>query len=220
MKKLISLLIGFLFCYSISFAGITKAPALVDTWTIVPVNATLLGANCSLATDYQTVLTVDVASVAATAQTNGVRIIVFGSTNTTTDSAWFPIATVNTLAGVTATANITWCDNNAANTSIYTNLTTGFQTKGMQFFINDSTQANAEICYVSNWTANAQVFTVWPLINTHVAGSVIYGANSTSSLVFAIPDSVYRIRVLYDNAQDAAGPAVAVRSKVSQLTGI
>jgi predicted nucleic acid-binding Zn ribbon protein len=219
MKKLL-IALAFLLCVSSAQASITKTVSLVDTWAIVGTNSTLVGANATVNSNYQTVLTIDTALVTTTATTNGCRIIVMGAANTTTDNNWYPIATFNVLAGVTAVANTTWSNNNAGNTSLLLNTTTGFMYKGMPFYINDSTLANSEIRYVANYTAASAVILDSPLVNTHNAGAIAYGGNSTSSQVVAIPDGTYRIRVFYDNAQDAAGSAIAVRSSTSQMTGI
>ena len=215
-----ALILGFLLFYATANATLTKTVSLVDNWQIVQANQTLVGANYTCNANYQTLLTIDTALVSTTATTNGARIIVMGSANTTTDNDWYPIATFNVLSGITATANITAVDNNAGNTSLLLPLTTGFTTKGMAFYINDSTIGNSEIKYIANYTANTNVILDSPLVNTHAAGAVAYGANSTSSQIVAIPDGTYRIRVFYDNAQDAAGSPISVRTSASQVTGL
>jgi len=219
MKRL-ALILSFLLFYSTANAALTKSVSLVDNWQIVPANQTLVGANYTCNANYQTVLTIDTALVSTTATTNGARIIVMGSSNTTTDNNWYPITTFNVLSGVTAVLNITNADNNAGNTSLLLPTTTGFTTKGMAFYINDSTIGNSEIRYVANYTANTNVILDSPLVNTHAAGAIAYGANSTSSQIIAIPDGTYRIRIFYDNAQDAAGSPIAVRTSASQVTGL
>jgi hypothetical protein len=218
MKRIGALLLGFLLCYSVSYGAIAKTITnTVDNWTQIATNTTVMGAVANVSTNYQTLVTVDVALVSTTATTNGCNIIVLGSNSYTDDNNWYPIANFNALAGVTAVKQLSNLSANAGNTTIVMSNTTGLKVKGAPFFINDSTQANSEIRYIQNQVENASL-TVTALTYTHANATEIW--NSSFSQPIAIPDSTYRIKVFYNNAADTAGSAVVVRSSTSQLTGI
>jgi hypothetical protein len=218
-KKMAVLLLGFLLCYSVSYGAITKTVATVDNWTQIATNTTATGAVMNVSLNYQTLVTVEAALISTTATTNGCNIVVLGSNSITDDNNWYPIANFNVLAGITAVKQLSNLSANAGNTTIVMSNTTGIKTKGMLFFINDSTQANSEIRYLQNQVENASI-TVDALTYTHANATEIWCANSTASQIIAVPDSTYRVKVFYNNAADTAGSAVVVRSSTSQLTGI
>jgi hypothetical protein len=218
MKKLL-LALAFLLCVSSAQAAIVKTVTTVDNWTQIATNTTATGAVANVSQNYQTIVTVDAALITTTATTNGCNIVVLGSNSITDDNNWYPIANFNVLAGITAVKQLSNLSENAGNTTFVMSNTTGIKTKGMLFYINDSTLANSEIRYLKEQVENASI-TVDALTYTHANATEIWCANSTASQIIAVPDSTYRVKVFYNNAADTAGSAIVVRSSTSQLTGI
>jgi hypothetical protein len=45
-------------------------------------------------------------------------------------------------------------------------------------------------------------------------------SNQTFTQTISLPDATQRLRVIWDNTQDAAGPSYSVRSAICNITGI
>jgi hypothetical protein len=91
----------------------------------------------------------------------------------------------------------------------------GFLSEGSYLYIDDG--ASSEIVLTKSQTAN-QVTLVDNVTYSHASTTNIYFRAETISV--NIPDTANRVRVVYDNTQDATGSAVDVRCNISKITGI
>lgn len=219
MKKLSLLLIGFLFFANNAFAALTKGVAAVDAWTAIAQNDLVEGATTDISANYQTTLYIDAALTSTTATTNGLKIIIQISSNTSGDNSWHELISFSMVAGLTAaTENLT---NNpaAAGTTVFTVAdTTGFVTEGDLIYIKDSTEANSELFVLDTFSTNVSVTALDGSTTQHAQNTPMW--NKAASITVSIPDTANRVRVIYDNTQDATGSTVSARCRLSNLTGI
>lgn len=218
MKRLL-LSLFFLFFASSSQAALTKSVSSVDGWTAIAQNDLVEGATTDISANYQTALYIDAALTSTTATTNGLKVIVEVSSATSGDANWHELTSFGMLAGLTAaTENLT---NNPAGvgTTVFTCAdTTGFVTEGDLIYIKDSTEANSELFRLDTFSTNVSVTALDGSTNSHVQNTPMW--NKAASVTVNIPDSANRVRIVYDNTQDAAGSTVSVRSNLSKITGI
>lgn len=219
MRKIILSLLFLLFITSNSFAALTKGVAAVDAWTAIVQNDLVEGATTDISANYQTTLYIDAALTSVTATTNGLKIIVQISSAASGDNSWHELTSFGMVAGLTAaTENLT---NNpaAAGTTVFTVAdTTGFVTEGDLIYIKDSTEANSELFIIDTFSTNVSVTALDGSTTSHVQNTPMW--NKAASITVSIPDTANRVRVIYDNTQDAAGSTVSVRCRLSNLTGI
>lgn len=219
MRKIILSLLFLLFITSDSFAALTKGVAAVDAWTAIVQNDLVEGATTDISANYQTTLYIDAALTSTTATTNGLKIIVQISSATSGDNSWHELTSFGMVAGLTAaTENLT---NNpaAAGTTAFTVAdTTGFVTEGDLIYIKDSTEANSELFILDTFSTNVSVTALDGSTTSHVQNTPMW--NKAASITVSIPDTANRVRVIYDNTQDATGSTVSARCRLSNLTGI
>jgi hypothetical protein len=226
MRKLLLALL-FLCFASTAQAALSKGVAQVDGWMAVAQNATTVGATATLSGNYQTALVIDAALTSVTATTNGLGIVVEGSSTTSGDNNWYQIASYTALAGVTAITNNMTSNISAAATLIPMTNTTGFATFTNSslpsyltnlVYIKDSTINNSEVRTQTTFSSNANITVDTGVTNAHANNTAIW--NSVANNMISIPDSTYRIRVIYNNKLDPSGSSADVRSNVVNITAI
>jgi hypothetical protein len=99
----------------------------------------------------------------------------------------------------------------------------GFTTEGCYLYIDDG--ASSEIVLGKSQSANG-ITIVDNVTYGHAAAVAIYsgGTNATTGsaicMAVNIPDTSNRVRILYDNTQDASGPTYDIRANLSKITGV
>ncbi len=221
MKRIFFIALAFLFSTNIVFAAVTKGFSTLDSWSTIPQNTLVVGSTADVSGNYGSTLAIDVCATSGTAATNGLEVIVQGSSASTGDNNWEDITRFGALSGVTGNQeNIT---NNpaAAGTTVFTVAsTTGYANSSpmQQLYIKDSTLANSEIRAISSVSANVSVTVETGSTNAHNLSTPMYNLVITQPV--DIPDSVSRVRVIYNNKADAAGSTYDVRSNVLKITGL
>jgi hypothetical protein len=199
--------------------ALTKGVSSVDAWQAIAQNDLVEGATVDISGAYQATLYIDAALTSITATTNGLKVIIQISSATTGDANWHELTSFGMLAGLTAaTENLT---NNPAGvgTTVFTCVdTTGFVTEGDLIYIKDATEANSELFVLDTFSTNVSVTALDGSINSHVLNTPMW--NKAASITVSLPDSANRVRVIYDNTQDAAGSTVSVRANLSKITAI
>lgn len=223
MKKIILLfLAGFLLFSNNAFGALTKAVASLDAWQAVAQNVVVKGATADVSANYQTTLYIDCALTSETAQANGTEIRVQVSTAASGDNSWIDLTS---FGGPTGTANSEASTANpltAASTTITCASTTGYTLptgtdNGLRFIL-DATIANSEIVFQNGLITNTNITIVDGTTTQHANTAVLY--NIVAEYVVNIPDTANRVRVIYNNTKDASGSTVAVRARLTTITGI
>jgi hypothetical protein len=196
--------------------ALTKAVAAVDAWTAVAQNTIIEGATTDVSAAYQVTLHITVAPTTNTATVNGVKVIIQVSSATSGDINWEELTSFFMLVGIT-TAKISIINTLTAGqaSGISAASVSGFTTEGYYLYIDDG--ASSEVVLEKSQSAAGMT----------IVDNVTYGHVSTTPLYYRaesisvnIPDTANRVRVLYDNTQDAAGSAVDVQCNLSKITSI
>jgi len=217
MKKFLLILAIVLLAINQSYAALVKSVGVLDDWSTIPQNTLLVGATADVSANYQTLIAIDAIQTSKTLTTNGLKIIVQGSSTTSGDNNWYPIATFSMCAGTTSTL-MTLTNNPAAiGTTVFTGTPAGFA-GGLQIGIKDGTLANNELRIVKSATANVSLTIETASTYAHISTTPIY--NLAVSQIVNVPDSANRIKVIYDNTQDSAGSTFDVRTNTLKITGI
>lgn len=207
--------------------ALTKAVETVDAWAEVTAGTLREGATVDVTPNYETTLHIDVSLAEATAETAGSTIIVQGSSNSTGDTDWSPIAS---FGGPTGTAISTAMGGTeAAGQTVLTvtdPVTANLNHHGKLLFIEHTTPANSEIVYSVSDSADAgDTITIQDGLTNEqtAAASVIWSIDGTASAVaqyiVSIPQSVNRIRVIYDNIL-ATGANIFSRCRITKTTAV
>jgi hypothetical protein len=231
MKKLIYVLVFvslILFPLSTAHAALTKATAAVDAWAEVTAGTLREGATVDTSPNYQTTLFIDVCLSEATAETAGATILVQVSSNTTGDADWSTLTSFGGPTGTAAKRDISG-DEAAGQTVLSTTdpVTGNLNHHGKMLFIeNTATAANSEIVYsVSDSGDAGDTITVQDgLTNAQAAAdgdiwSIDGTASAVAQYVVNIPDTAYRVRVIYDDIL-ATGADIFTRARISKITAI
>jgi len=221
MRKIIIFLLASLLCFSV-YAAVTKSGATVDAWQNIAANSVLEGATSTITGNYQTNLVVAGTLNSTTATTNGLKIIVQVSAATSGNNTWYTLTEFGALSGVTAgSVNGTnsmpsgWLGGNVINCT-----TTAGLANSTWLFVSGDTLATSELVFQTSRTAvGVGNITLLNLPEqTHTANYTVW--NQTFSQTISIPDVASRVRVIYDNKQDATGSAAIVTSSILNITGI
>jgi hypothetical protein len=226
LKKLLFIILFLSFAVNAN-AALTKAVESVDTWAEVTAGTVREGATTDLSPNYQTNLCIDVSLSEATAETIGATIVVQISSNTTGDADWIVLTTLGgptgtgiskALGGTEAVGQTVLSVDNPA--------TANLNHHGKLLFIENTTPANSELVYsVSDSGDAGDTITVQDGLTTEqtAAASTIWSIDGTASAiaqyVVNIPDTAYRVRVLYDNI-NSTGADIFTRARITKMTGI
>lgn len=223
MKRILCLLFALLLFVSNAFAALTKAVEEEDAWTAVASNVVVEGATVDVSAHYQSVLTIVTAVTSDTTAANGMEIRVQMSANTAGDEDWIE---VTAFQGLTTTSTILDSEaitNNplaAASTTITCASTTGYTlptgTDNGWRYIDDG--ANSEIVLQNGLTLNTNITIVDGTTHAHNQNTLMW--NVVGVFVVQIPDAASRVRIVYNNTKDAAGPTYDVMARCSSITGI
>jgi hypothetical protein len=206
--------------------ALSKSVDTVDAWQEVAQNVIVEGAIKDLSGCYQVILHIDAALTSITATTNGLRVIIQISSATSGDNNWTELTSFGMLSGYTATKASVANTLTAGEASVISvNALAGFTTEGVFVYIDDG--ASSEIVFEKAQSATAisildnvvygHASTTPLYVVSGVAGSSQGGA---ATIAVNIPDTANRVRVVYDNTQDAAGSTVDVRCNLSKITGV
>ena len=206
----------------------TETGAIIDAWAEVAQNAIREGAAESIATAYESLVTVDVA-LSSTAAHTGTLVIVETSEQTSGDDTW---AVWQTAIGVTGTAVTLGMDavEPVAETVIAcTNPATAkFDHDGKLIFIENVTDVTkSEIARQSaNSGDGGDIITILDgLTNEQDADGVLWSqdgdnVSAVSQHEFYLPATKRRVRVLINNKYDADGATVHTRTRISKVATV
>lgn len=230
-KKLSLFLVGLLLFANTSFGALTKSVEAVDAWVEVTAGTAREGATVDVSPNYQTTLAIDVALSEAAAETAGGTIWVEISSNTTGDADWEVLTSFGGPTGTPFKRDIS-ADEAAGQTILSTTdpATGNLDHNGKFLFIeNTATAANSEIVFqtANSGDAGDTITILDGLTNAQAAADGdIWGVDGVGAsfspvaqYVVNIPDSAYRVRVIYDNI-NATGTDFFSRARLIKITGI
>lgn len=200
--------------------ALTKAIAEVDAWTSVAQNTMAEGSTVDSSALYEVTLHIDAALTSTTATTNGIKCIIQISSNTSGDADWTELTSFTMLAGLTATKASVANTLTAGQASVVSvNALTGFTVEGVLQYVKDG--ASSEMILVKGQSATG-VSLVDNVVYGHASTTDVYANNSgaAATILVNIPDTANRIRVVYDNTQDATGSTFDVRCRISKITAV
>lgn len=182
-------------------------------------NATVISSVLSLTTQLAATIFIHFGRRSNTALTEGVQIRVEGSSKSSGDGHWYPLATfITQLAAVTSQAVNGTC--NAAQAVVAMASTTGMSADyaatsppGNRVYIDNGTIANSEFQVVKLVTANTSITLEDNLTNAQTGATVFPGAEVFVAQLDAT--AIGRVRVVI--AANNTGQAVAV--EVFAVTG-
>ena len=223
MKKLFFITLAFLFSTNLAFAGVVKGFTTLDSWGTISQNTLVVGGTADVSGNYRSVLFIDACITSGTATTNGLEIIVQGSSASAGDNNWEDITRYSVLSGVTGNKEQITNNPAAAGTTVFTVAsTTGYGLAGtypaQQLYIQDGTLANSEIRVITTISANTSVTVETGSTYAHNLSTPMYNLVVTQPV--DIPDNIGRVRVIYNNRADSAGSTYDIRSNVVTITGI
>lgn len=199
--------------------ALTKTVAAVDACQEIAQNTVLEGAVTNVSACYSAALHVDFALTDATAHT-GTKIIVQVSSAESGDEDWQDL--YPGMVSIVGTTNLQVTTNNplaAAGTSITVADTTGYTTNGSWRFLEDvDTFADSEWIYQTAYVTNTSLTIIDGVTRAHAQNSILNSI--AANYVFQLPDWVNRVRIVYDNTYDSDGATVAIRSRISKVTGV
>lgn len=199
--------------------ALTKSVDTVDACQEIAQNTVLEGAIKDVSACYAAALHVDFALTNAVAHT-GTKIIVQVSSNSAGDEDWQDL--YPGLVSILGTTNLEVITNNplaASGTSITVGSTTGYTTNGSWRFLEDvSVFANSEWIFQTAYVTNTSLTIIDGVTRAHAVSSILNSI--AANYIFQIPDWANRVRIVYDNTYDPDGATVAVRSRLSKLTGV
>jgi hypothetical protein len=212
-------------------AALTKSTAEVDAWLELTQPGVREGATVDISPNYQTTLLIDVCLSEAVAETAGATIYVEISSNTTGDADWEVLAS---FGGPTGTAESEALSGDEAQSQTVLSVTDP-DTANLDnpsrfiFFEDTASAANSEIIFeVSNQGNAGDTITVLDGLTTaHAAAtslmwfidSATTGSNAVAQYVVNIPDTAYRVRVIYDSTHATAAD-IFTRARLIKITGI
>lgn len=197
--------------------ALTKAVAAVDACQEIAQNTVLEGAIVDVSACYSAALHIDFALSNATAHT-GTRIKVQVSSATSGDEDWQDLYDFISITGTTDLEAITNNPLSAGGTSITVASTTGYTVNGSWRFLEDATFANSEWVFQTAYVTNTSITILDGVTREHANTAVL---NSIADrYVVSLPDWANRVRIVYDNTYDSDGATVAVRARISKLTGV
>lgn len=207
--------------------ALTKAVVAVDAWAEVTAGALREGAIVDVTPNYETTLHIDIALAEATAETAGSTIIVQGSSNSTGDTDWLPIASFGGPTGTAISKALGGTE--AAGQTVLTvdnPATANLNHHGKLLFIEHTTPANSEIVYsVADSGDAGDTITIQDGLTNEqtAAASIIWSIDGTASAVaqyiVSVPMSVNRVRVIYDNIL-ATGADIFSRCRITTVTAV
>lgn len=205
--------------------ALVKSVAAVDAWTAVAANTIVEGATVDISACYEATLHIDAAiTLGATASVNGLKAIIQIASATSGDINWTELTSFGMLSGITAVSDTISNTLTAGEASVISvSSLSGFTTEGQYLYLDDG--ASAEIVLMKSQSATG-IAIVDNVTYGHAVGTKIYngGTGATQSacttIAVNIPDTAVRVRVIYDNTQDAAGPTYDVRCNISKVTSL
>jgi hypothetical protein len=226
-KRILSFTIIALFLLPcIAEGALTKSTDVVDVFAEVTAGTAREGATYDLSTAYQATLCIDVCLSEAAAETAGGTIWVEISSNTTGDADWEVLTSFGGPTGTPFKRDLS--AEEAAGQTVLSTLdpvTGNLNHHGKFLFIEDATAANSEIVFsVSDQGDAGDTITVLDgTTTTHADTGDIWSIDGTASAVAQyvvnIPDTAYRVRVVYDNI-NATGTDFFSRARLTKITGI
>jgi hypothetical protein len=230
MKKLLCLLIVFLLLTSPAHAALTKAVEAVDAWAEVVAGTAREGGTIDVSPNYQTTLYIDVCLAEAAVESVGAVIYVEVSSNTTGDADW---EVLQPFGGPTSTGTPFKRDISADEAAGQTVLSTTDPVTGnlnhhgkFLFIENTATAANSEIVFstADSGDAGDTITVLDGITNAQAAAdgdiwSIDAAESAVAQYVIAIPDTAYRVRVVYSNIL-ATGTDIFTRCRIGKETGI
>ncbi len=203
--------------------ALTKSVDTIDAWTAVAQNTVVEGATKDLSGCYQVTLHIDAGLTSATATTNGLKCIVQISSATSGDNNWTELTSFTMLSGITANSTVISNTLTAGEASVISVAAlTGFTAEGVYVYIDDG--ASSEIVFTKGQSATG-ISIVDNVTYGHAACN-IYGSTtntasgSAATIAVNVPDTANRVRIIYDNTQDASGSSFDVRANLSKITGV
>ncbi len=118
-----------------------------------------------------------------------------------------------------ATATKVDCDQNSSGSTLYVGSTTGFETKGDRYFVEDTNDITQCEIVRNNGFSNDDYITTLDAITTQ-KDSADDVFDTVVELPVYIPFGFSRARVLYDNTYDADGSTVHVRVIGGKVTAL
>ena len=233
MKKILMLvmIISLVLIPTLSWGALIKAVEAVDAWLELTQPGVREGATVDVSPNYQTTLLIDVCLSEAVAETAGATIYVEISSNTTGDADW---EVLTSFGGPTGTAESEALSGDEAQSQTILSVTDP-DTANLDnpsrfiFFEDTASAANSEIIFeVSNQGNAGDTITVLDGLNTaHAAAtslmwfidSATTGSNAVAQYVVNIPDTAYRVRVIYDSTHATAAD-IFTRARLIKITGI
>lgn len=204
--------------------SLTKSVDTIDAWTAVAQNTVVEGATKDLSGCYQVTLHIDAGITSATAITNGLKVIVQISSTTTGDANWTELTSFTMHSGVTANSTVISNTLTAGQASVISVAAlTGFTAEGVYVYIDDG--ASSEIVFTKGQSATG-ISIVDNVTYGHAAAVPIYGSTtstasgSAATIAVNVPDTANRVRIIYDNTQDASGSTFDVRANLSKITAV
>jgi hypothetical protein len=194
-------------------ADFTKSGAQVDEWAQITANDTREGAAISVPDDIGILVEVAVAHDSVNAHANGAQVIIEGSGETSGDEDWSEILSVRSDGGTAKQANV---DVESTGTSLYIDLTTGFESRISKYFVKNNTIANSEIVRMKSFVTDDYLGLVDSMTNTQQTTADVF--NIVNDWVFRIPKEFRRARVLVFN--DDADCTICSRTRKALATDI
>lgn len=220
MKKIFTflLMISLLCITNLSWGALSKSVGAVDEWAEIAQNAVREGATTDVSTYYQATLHIAYGLSSEVAHT-GTKISVQGSSTTSGDEDWYTIAEFTTKTGTPNTEAFGGSEAGGA-TVLEVASTTGLydDDETRWIFIEDNTAANSEIALLVSHVANVSVTVQDGITNAHDTSDAMF--DIADSLSISIPDTVNRVRIIYDNTYDSDGATLFTYCRISGITGI
>jgi len=107
-------------------------------------------------------------------------------------------------------------DQESSGTSLYVDVTSGFITKFLRFFVKDATIANSEIGRIESWNQDDAIYPVDSLTNTHQNTADVF--NKVFQWIVSVPKEFRRARVIIWN--DDADCTICTRTRKALATNI
>ena len=196
--------------------ALTKLGSPLDACQAVAQNVLVEGAVGDLDGAYEATLMLQLALTTETAHA-GTRIVVQVSDNDAGDEDWFKLTAFMALQATAASEAITNAPA-AIGTTVFTCAsTTGFTAVGRRFLQDITVFANSEWLDQISYAAGVSITMVDGCARAHAQNSVLY--TQADSRAILLPSTARRVRVLYDNTYAPTGSAIAVRSRITAVTG-
>lgn len=209
--------------------ALTKSGAAVDAWAAVALGAVREGAEADVSDAYAAMLHIDAALGATTAHL-GLQVMVQVASGDTTDEFWH---TVFVAVGLTKTAiKVDLGGDEAAGQTELTvtnPVTANLDLHGKEVFLLDTAApAESEIVLqtANSGDAGDTITVLDGLTRAQAAADADFYTVDTANISAVehwnvpIPESVKRVRVLYNNAYGATGSTVYTRARLTKVTAL